>query len=746
MRNLKNFLLKEEENEAHKEARRMGLKYRGFGYWANPSSGKVEYKTRDGKLVPVEGGDLSPEDVAGQGEEDGSKSIGSFADMMKGFQQQVDGGSTIGSANPDEEQVPYDDNDNDQWDSGPDGDTMVDKVADEEVPDDVFVKKTNDPKWTAGADGSNYTNWQANLGEQKFFEGWLTDAEKEADEMIAREEETPAEKAKRMGLTSDGHGRYKDANGEIVAKVEGSELVMLDSRQRKQEAEKAAMRGAAAEPTMGGSSAPAPSSGPVVSGGTAPAQDDSSFKPDSRYEPGGSRAGWPVGQPGKDTVMGRLRGDLEGLDSIQQRGKDALDKAAPADRDAALAGLEKTREFTGINGPTRNDEYGEAERMERDVEKIPAILSDIEKTKELNAQLVDWVEDPEYDLDAKGQEIASGAFGTVYLGQDDYTVIKDGEIGEDEMKALWLMSDNDQFPALVNAKFSNTFNHKSSVKNNPYGDEFGADRDMKVGPNKSQYFRPSKKSEFEDQYPTAPGTFAMSRAQGETLADAGYAMTEEQAEQAAVKAWEARAALHMKGISHNDMHGGNVYVNAEGEDIHVTILDLGLAKVNRYSALMEALAGFPHNGDPEDVEDYQLASGMTPNNLPADIQETMEENLQLVENYLVTNIYEGVDYEEIQEIMMGSIRMTAGELARMEEEYPLTEQEFNDIMNLLYDGIRKPSPKEELEQRMAAAYETQKGYADMIKMANDMRAERGEEPVEHRNPDVINPANLDRTN
>ena len=67
MRNLKNFLLKEEENEAHKEARRMGLKYRGFGYWANPSSGKVEYKTRDGKLVPVEGGDLSPEDVAGQG-------------------------------------------------------------------------------------------------------------------------------------------------------------------------------------------------------------------------------------------------------------------------------------------------------------------------------------------------------------------------------------------------------------------------------------------------------------------------------------------------------------------------------------------------------------------------------------------------------------------------------------------------------------------------------------------------------
>ena len=48
-------LLKEVKGEkAHKQAVEMGLKYKGFGYWVNPTTGQVEYKTENDQLVPVE--------------------------------------------------------------------------------------------------------------------------------------------------------------------------------------------------------------------------------------------------------------------------------------------------------------------------------------------------------------------------------------------------------------------------------------------------------------------------------------------------------------------------------------------------------------------------------------------------------------------------------------------------------------------------------------------------------------------
>ena len=42
--------------------------------------------------------------------------------------------------------------------------------------------------------------------------------------------------------------------------------------------------------------------------------------------------------------------------------------------------------------------------------------------------------------------------------------------------------------------------------------------------------------------------------------------------------------MHKAGVSHNDLHGGNIYVD---DDRKANFLDLGLAKVDRLSALME---------------------------------------------------------------------------------------------------------------------------------------------------------------
>mgnify|MGYP003139820622 CR=1 FL=1 len=54
MKNLALLLNEAEENAAHKQAVGMGLKYRGFGYWEDPTTGDVKYKTEGEQLVAVD--------------------------------------------------------------------------------------------------------------------------------------------------------------------------------------------------------------------------------------------------------------------------------------------------------------------------------------------------------------------------------------------------------------------------------------------------------------------------------------------------------------------------------------------------------------------------------------------------------------------------------------------------------------------------------------------------------------------
>ncbi len=86
-----------------------------------------------------------------------------------GLEPSVPGSQVKGAPEPGEELVPQDIN----WEPGPDGSTCVN---DEEpaaiVPDDVYVGRTNNMKWTAGPDGTNYDNidygvWLRKLKENK---------------------------------------------------------------------------------------------------------------------------------------------------------------------------------------------------------------------------------------------------------------------------------------------------------------------------------------------------------------------------------------------------------------------------------------------------------------------------------------------------------------------------------------------------------------------------------------------------
>ena len=54
MKKLGNLLNEVKGEKAHREAVAMGLKYKGFGYWVDPSTGETKYKTENDQLVAVD--------------------------------------------------------------------------------------------------------------------------------------------------------------------------------------------------------------------------------------------------------------------------------------------------------------------------------------------------------------------------------------------------------------------------------------------------------------------------------------------------------------------------------------------------------------------------------------------------------------------------------------------------------------------------------------------------------------------
>ena len=168
MKRLKGLVrLAEEKGEkAHKEAIAMGLKYGGFGYWKDPQTGETKFKTVNDQLVPVEGEQEA--ELAGKGAEDEGGGLPGGPGLAaqdkrtagRGATQQPRGpgaepGRNIGTAKPGAEQAPR----RMRWDPGPDGDHCVDSGQPPgDIPDDAFVKKTNYYQWTAGPDGTNFTN------------------------------------------------------------------------------------------------------------------------------------------------------------------------------------------------------------------------------------------------------------------------------------------------------------------------------------------------------------------------------------------------------------------------------------------------------------------------------------------------------------------------------------------------------------------------------------------------------------
>ncbi len=261
-------------------------------------------------------------------------------------------------------------------------------------------------------------------------------------------------------------------------------------------------------------------------------------------------------------------------------------------------------------------------------------------------------------------------------------------------------------------------------------------------PNQSQYWDPDEKSEFEDKFPTAQGTFAMTAADGEPLAN--MVMPEDEFGEGGSdemnglreKVWALRAALHQAGFSHNDTHGGNIFVN---EDMEPTMLDMGLAKDNPLSALMEGLGATGQDEDDEPIMDYQFDSDMRWEKLPPRMKETMLENREELEQMIMDNGDVDEDDEEemewkmstLQQLMQGGIRMRGKDMEGIQEAFPALKNKdlVMKMIRRLYQGMGGSG----VERRMASAFNQRARDSKLLATVNKMRKEKGKKELSNPN-------------
>lgn len=108
------------------------------------------------------------------------------------------------------------------------------------------------------------------------------------------------------------------------------------------------------------------------------------------------------------------------------------------------------------------------------------------------------------------------------------------------------------------------------------------------------------------------GHLLMEKAPGEPLQKLiqfGGGLTEKQGARTFESLMNARKNIHLSGVAHQDMHPGNILLDLKSEKL--TVIDLGMARVDSRAALVEALGtgrGRQSFGTVEQAGDYQSRS------------------------------------------------------------------------------------------------------------------------------------------
>lgn len=707
MKSFKNYVAERKGEKAHRDAVAMGLQYKGFGYWADPQTGEAKYKTVNDNLVPVEGdveSDLYKGDEAEEGPAASRGPAGSMA---------VPGGAAAGALPPGigsgaglggpADGMLAAPPKNAGWEAGPDGDTCIGgDQAPGEVPKDTFVGKTNYVNWTAGPDGSNAME-PLELGEMR---RWISEGRFERE--MGRKQSAD----QKIADMKRGESRSQIKN------VTASKLRKIFDRQGGEADQLAA------------------------AGVERPGEEQ--------------RVHQDIPHPNAGTMMRQVMGaqkmDTDGaFNQTMQQGKDAVKGMKDGGHDVILgnqiAAMMRIKNASGrYNADTFEKGADKQNDMWRKIMKLPAELKDADAVKGLNQAISGMIKNPDFDLNQFDDDeddydeyedfIGEGAFGRVFDAGD--AVVKKGQLGPKEIQALYALKDSPYFPDLINARFDGPFKHKSSMYNNPNN----ADNERRA-PGESEYWDPGEQSEFDDRFPSAPGTYAMSKAKGQPLHLVWDELDEEAQENAKNQFWEARGEMHRNGLSHNDMHGGNLFVDEKG---NLQIIDLGLADDNPMSALMEALGGF----DYEEGEDTQVDTRVSGANIPESLRQKMTNNMESVREMIMDHIsLDGDDYDDfnpeddysptmsaatqrLEDMMRGGIRMSKDEVSHIGEDIPWL-QDKNNIMSLierLYDGVGQ----NDQQRRMSQAFKKLEDQPEVgeFKDVRDKLVALGKPKLKHR--------------
>ena len=616
MKKIRDVLREEKGEKAHREAEAMGLKYKGFGYWVDPSTGEVTHKTEGDQLVAVDP-DVTTEKAGKEmkGSQPGTPSgsfqnqtgLGSSFGTHMNKQNPTGMGTNVLSAPEPGQETPNPDAG--RWQPGPDGDNMVKgqkKGEKDEMPKDAFVGKTNYYQWTAGADGDNYKTMSFG-------------------DMMKRVLAIPIEEAEDPGHRT------------MFRKMLG-------------------------------------------------------FQDASADDPSHVQRARDVYQQQGDTGKGAMMRD------VLQGGNNTGAMNVRMDRLPAKMAR-------------RDDRKGQVNRLNQSIREL--------------------VQDPDYDMSQKGEEIGSGMFGSVYDSKDGKHVIKEGKLSAKELAILNKLRDVKAFPNLVNAEVSTPFESAKDIYD--FGSESRQDEfDDDSRAEGMQYF---------DDMPFAEGKMVMSKINGYPFSEMKDMMTEEEKEKFMQKLWNARGAMHKLGISHNDMHGQNFFVDDAGNP---GILDLGLADDDPLTALMEGIGSITGS-------DFQLDNeaklGQPFNFVPEALKAKAQGNLGKLREALIEKMTDYIDPEDedameqvenkIEQVMRGGLRLTRGRLDDLREQMPFLEDNDTvlDLIKGLYDNVQDT----ETGQRMSNAFDKLQDDRKKVALANLLRRRKGQPEIQDKLKDVLDP-------
>jgi hypothetical protein len=381
-------------------------------------------------------------------------------------------------------------------------------------------------------------------------------------------------------------------------------------------------------------------------------------------------------------------------------------------------------------------EYGRETNAFFGKKALKNIVADRDEARKVDQPIVDGMNkdlkrsgmllDPKFDMsDAnKGKKLGEGIFGAVHESKDGKSVIKEGDIGAEELSVLGRLNGNDYFPELLNAEYHTRFGNESQELLNPQFDKNLDDlynqniEDGKGG----VYYDPDDMDtgDFDGRFANAAarGKYAMGKASGKTpidlIMDKDF-NDPEVVEDFQRKFWDAKGQMHKMGIAHNDMHLNNSLYDPETGKFNM--IDFGLAQNNPMAALQEAFGGMSGG-------DYQSGSATIGDSnmphptsyqggsLPADMMQALEGNMGKIKEKMMSRYKERIDspYDNLEEghidaFMAGGIRNKGTYLEGMGQFFDLHEDDGKggsrlsteghdfvmEMINDLYDGVSDPN-------------------------------------------------------